>query len=200
MSFSSGLFRDLRGSTDFIDSDELFVTSRLESSLDSREYRVLDNLLISSSGNVQTAQIDHLVLSIYGIFVIETKSHQGWIFGTTNRENWTQVLYRTKNPVYNPFWQNYSHTKAVEQLLGERIKVMPVSLVVFPSADKLIVNDATNIGTTQDVIDRILTHRKQIYTTQQVADMIKLISKHNMRDSAAHRQHAKDVSAYLQVV
>lgn len=113
MSFLSGLLRDLRLFTDFIDPDELFVSSRLKAKLNPLEYRVLDNLLLPSSGNLETAQIDHLVLSVYGIFVIETKSYQGWIFGTTTRQNWTQVLYRRKEPLYNPVWQNYGHMKAI---------------------------------------------------------------------------------------
>ena len=41
--------------------------------LPSDQYKVINNLLISSRG--QTSQIDHVVVSEYGIFVIETKNY-----------------------------------------------------------------------------------------------------------------------------
>ena len=43
-------------------------------------YRLINNLLLrTSSGG--TTQIDHVVISEYGIFVIETKFYKGWIYG-----------------------------------------------------------------------------------------------------------------------
>ncbi len=58
-----------------------------------KEYIVLKDILINSS-NGYTSQIDELVLSEYGIFVIETKNYKGWIFGNEKTENWTQVIYK----------------------------------------------------------------------------------------------------------
>ena len=40
-------------------------------------YIVINNLLIQNNG--YTTQIDHIVVSVYGFFVIETKTYQGWI-------------------------------------------------------------------------------------------------------------------------
>lgn len=200
MKFLSALFRDLRQYHNLIDADELFVSSRLKSAFSTRDYRVLDNLLLPSMGNISTTQIDHIVVSVYGIFVIETKSHQGWIYGTTNKQNWTQVLYRSKKPIYNPLWQNYAHVKAIETLLGRRLKTTPLSLVAFPSAERLIINDTSNIGTAEYIEGRILTFRKMIYTHEEAAQIIKLLSLYNLKASSAHRQHAKNVSALLSTV
>ena len=61
-----------------------------------KEYIVLNDILISSS-NGYTSQIDELVLSEYGLFVIETKNYKGWIFGNEKAENWTQVIYKEKH-------------------------------------------------------------------------------------------------------
>jgi Nuclease-related domain len=33
-----------------------------------------------------TTQIDHVVVSIYGLFVIETKNMDGWIFGSAHQD------------------------------------------------------------------------------------------------------------------
>ena len=50
------------------------------------EYTVFKDILIKSSNGL-TSQIDELVLSEYGIFVIETKNYKGWIFGNEKSEN-----------------------------------------------------------------------------------------------------------------
>ena len=47
--------------------------------LDGRIYRRAHNLIIPSGGG--TTQIDHVIVSVHGIFVVETKNMKGWIFG-----------------------------------------------------------------------------------------------------------------------
>ena len=95
---------------------EKFVTGKLLQ-LDSSQYKVLNDLLLPSNSHLNTTQIDHVVVSNYGIFCIETKAYQGWIFGEANQEYWTQVIYRHKERFYNPLRQNYAHVKAVEELV-----------------------------------------------------------------------------------
>ena len=55
---------------------EKTVASELDR-LPSEEYRILNDVLISFGSG--SSQIDHIVISIYGIFVIETKNYKGWI-------------------------------------------------------------------------------------------------------------------------
>ncbi|MDZ7793905.1 MAG: nuclease-related domain-containing protein [Spirochaetia bacterium] len=50
--------------------------------LDDKEYKVLNNIFIRTSKG--SSQIDHIVISTYGIFVIETKNYSGWIHGNEN--------------------------------------------------------------------------------------------------------------------
>ena len=66
-----------------------------------------------------TSQIDHVVVSSKGIFVLETKNYTGWIFGSENSQNWTQVIYKRKEKFYNPIWQNFGHIQALKEYLGE---------------------------------------------------------------------------------
>jgi hypothetical protein len=40
-----------------------------------------------------TTQIDHVVVSPFGVFVIETKTYKGWIFGNPRDAQWTQALH-----------------------------------------------------------------------------------------------------------
>lgn len=55
-------------------------------------YIVINDIIIKNRSG--TLQIDHLVISAFGIFVIETKCYKGWIFGSEKSEKWTQALYR----------------------------------------------------------------------------------------------------------
>jgi hypothetical protein len=64
-----------------------------------------------------TTQIDHIFVSKYGIFVVETKNYKGWIFGSEKQAQWTQKLYKKSYRFQNPLRQNYKHQKALQALL-----------------------------------------------------------------------------------
>jgi hypothetical protein len=84
-------------------------------SLDEEIYRRIDNLIVPSRGG--TTQIDHILVSPFGIFVIETKNMKGWIFGSANQGTWTQVLFKEKHVFQNPLRQNYRHTRYLSEYL-----------------------------------------------------------------------------------
>jgi len=107
---------------------ERLVHSALTSALNSQDYRVLTDLILPVAGG--TTQIDHLILSRFGIFVIETKNMSGWIFGSADQAKWTQVQKRSKRQFQNPLRQNYAHVKAVEEILEVEPKALH-NLVVF---------------------------------------------------------------------
>jgi Nuclease-related domain len=64
-----------------------------------------------------TTQIDHVLISRFGIFVIETKDYRGWIFAGSDDRYWTQVFFRAKFRFRNPIRQNHTHALAIRGLL-----------------------------------------------------------------------------------
>jgi restriction system protein len=60
--------------------------------LDKNTYRRFHNLILPTENG--TTQIDHVLLSVYGIFVVETKNYEGWIYGDKTQREWTQVFLR----------------------------------------------------------------------------------------------------------
>ena len=64
-------------------------------SLNKDIYHRFHNIIIPSDNG--TTQIDHLLISKYGIFIIETKNIKGWIFGSEKQERWTYVKWNEKN-------------------------------------------------------------------------------------------------------
>jgi restriction system protein len=96
--------------------------------LSSKDYRLIRNVTLPTGEG--TTQIDHIVVSRFGVFVIETKNMSGWIFGNPHQKVWTQKLYRESYKFQNPLHQNYKHTKALEEFLGIAPETI-FSVVVF---------------------------------------------------------------------
>ena len=110
---------------------ELAVATHVKLYLKDPEYRSLNDLTLPD-GDGSTTQIDHFLLSPYGLFVIETKNYKGWIFGGERQKTWTQKLYKNSYKFQNPIHQNYKHIKVLEQLLADIIEPDQLhSVIVF---------------------------------------------------------------------
>src|SRR5690606_15267972 len=105
------------------------IVNRILSQLDQKQYKIYHDLYIPTADN-RKAQVDHVVVSPYGIYVIETKNYRGWIFGNEKNKYWTQVIYNRKEKLYNPIWQNAGHIKALEDYLGIERKLF-FSIIAF---------------------------------------------------------------------
>jgi nuclease-like protein len=176
-------------------SGENFVSRKL-AELDPTHYKVLNDLMLPSLGNTDTTQIDHVVVSAYSIFVIETKAHSGWIFGNAYHRNWTQVIYRYKKTFYNPLRQNYAHIKAVEALIKPLFPAVPiVGYVIFPSAERLQISGADNVGHAIDVLPKIAAYRTPMLTDDEMQKVIELLTAANISDKGRRKQHTRDTYA-----
>jgi hypothetical protein len=96
------------------------------------DYHLLNHITLRLKDG--TTQVDHILISRFGVFVIETKDYKGWIFAGANDRNWTQVLYRAKFRFQNPIHQNYRHVCAVRELLEFLEPGVVHSVVVFVGA------------------------------------------------------------------
>ena len=86
--------------------------------LDPALYRHFHDLYLPRPDGQGTTQIDHVVVSLFGIFVIETKNFSGWILGSEKQAQWTQQIYRKKSRFQNPLHQNKLHVSALASFLG----------------------------------------------------------------------------------
>jgi len=86
--------------------------------LDRTRYSVFHDLYLPRPDGRGDTQIDHIVVSQFGIFVIETKNMTGWIFGDETSRSWTQTIYRKKYRFQNPLHQNALHIGALSKHLG----------------------------------------------------------------------------------
>ena len=103
--------------------------------------------MIIKDENNFTHQIDHIEIRENGIFVIETKSLSGQIYGRENSRTWTQYFHNNeKYEFVNPLLQNKSHVYYINQLLQNKYKIN--SLVVFAqnNADKVNIHNVINLS------------------------------------------------------
>lgn len=103
-----------------------------------RDYIVLNDLLLPVAQG-RTSQIDHIVVSTRGIFVVETKSLAGRIAGSEHSQYWTQHLSSQSRQIYNPLLQNAAHIRALRRLLKDLDPEWFVSVVAFTEAWRIEV-------------------------------------------------------------
>lgn len=72
-----------------------------------------------------------MIVSVYGIFVVETKNYQGWIYGNEIDRQWTQVIYKKRQQFYNSIKQNHGHIKALKGMLPEYRHIPFISIINF---------------------------------------------------------------------
>lgn len=152
---------------DGLDHSEREVVRLLSHGLSHTDYFIFNNLIIPADKSDST-QIDHIVVSRFGIFVIETKYCSGFIFANKNRDSWT-LTYRggTKYSLPNPLWQNYGHVAALK-------KAMPfiednfVNLVVFIGDCELKTEFIENVLFGNELVQTIKKYNQPVISEQRL--------------------------------
>jgi hypothetical protein len=108
---------------------EALLARSVRANFNTPDHHLLNHITFSLEDG--TTQIDHILVSRFGVFVIETKDYKGWIFANPTQAKWTQVLFRTKFKFQNPIFQNRRHVRAVQDLLDFLPHEAIHSVVVF---------------------------------------------------------------------
>ena len=168
-----------------------FGISRILSNLSDEEYYTFNDIVLLSEKQT-TTQIDHIVVSIYGIFVIETKNYNGWISGREFSEKWLKNMYGKKYYFYNPLRQNYAHRKVLENLLklpGDRF----FPIIVFSDKAKLKIDVSSPVIHSDKLLTEIRTHTNKLFELDKVKDIIKEIKDANIDSAEVKREHIKNI-------
>ena len=162
-----------------------FWVKRELNKLDKQKYLIINDLTIKSDN--LTHQIDHVVVSKYGIFVIETKQYNGYIKGNEFDNKWIQ-----NNKIYinNPIHQNYGHVKSLENVLNlPENKFIPI--ICIPSTAKVNVKSKNHVVKIYDLNKIILS-----YTSEIILDYKNIYSQIvslNITDKDILKQHVSYV-------
>ena len=157
-----------------------------------KKYTRLHDLIVEIDGT--TTQIDHVCLSRYGIFVIETKNYSGWIFGSAEDRQWTQVFKnRAKYRFQNPLFQNRLHTRAISKQLGMSSELVHSIIVFISSASNIKTELPANVTNSPFQAARyIKSFREEFFTDAQVQGFAQKLAE--MHPTAAiARKHKRDL-------
>ena len=159
-------------------------------------YRVINNLLLRTSSG-STTQIDHVVISQYGIFVIETKFYKGWIYGGENSEFWTQNNYGNKYTLRNPILQNAGHVRALRQLLKDYGDIPFIPIVAFSRQATLGVSSGTPVIYWNQIRKVIGQFKEKRIAPDAVTGIYNKLIESNIPDSKeSRREHIRNVRSY----
>ncbi|KAB2336674.1 NERD domain-containing protein [Cytobacillus depressus] len=166
--------------------------------------RFLSDLLVPNpKAKSGFSQIDHVVITPYGIFTIETKNYQGTIYGGKGQKTW---LINGRFKMMNPFVQNYGHTKALTALIDKRFSDLFISIVSFTkrctfkvdldyrkiASNELIVYD---IELSEFIHRKIsvlkIQHKEPLLNEQDISTIYSAFSKANITDPKTREDHSR---------
>lgn len=153
--------------------------------LDENDYRLFKNVLLRTSDG--STQIDHIIVSRYGVFVIETKNMKGWIFGDQYQKNWTQKIYKHSNQFPNPLHQNFKHTQTLLELTGIGADKV-FSLVVFEGDCIFKTLMPENVVYSKDYIRYIKSKTQILLNPYEVESICSKIENHRLENSFRNRR------------
>lgn len=167
--------------------------------LDENIYYRLNDVTLPKNENM-TTQIDHIIISKYGIFVIETKNYKGWIFGNETQEQWTQILSADKKfQFYNPIRQNYGHIKTLSLLLNLDVTYFHSIIWFSPDCELKTQHELPDFVINQGLIAYIKSKNKEILNQQQVLHIVEIIKNQQLKKGLKTKfQHHKNVKNHLQ--
>lgn len=155
-------------------------------------YHAIHNVTLRTPDG--TTQIDHIFVSCFGIFVVETKHMRGWIFGRENQAQWTQKIFSDTFKFQNPLRQNYKHMKALESLLDVPPGALH-SVVVFTGECTLKSPMPANVTRGSAYVSYIKSFRKPVLSESEVRIVVARIQSGRLAPSRkTHRQHIQQLN------
>lgn len=175
---------------------EWLVSFAVKVRLDKSKYHLFNNVTLPTEDG--STQIDHIIVSKYGVFVIETKFMKGWIYGTEHQKQWTQKIYKKSFKFQNPLHQNYKHHKALEAILQVDPEAI-FSVIVFTGDSTFKTQVPPNVTYSGGVISFVESKSDSLLDDNQVKTICQQIEDGrlvpNRQTHKAHVTHVKEIVA-----
>ena len=170
--------------------------SHILAKLPKERYEVFNDVMLKTEHG--TTQIDHIVVSRYGVFVIETKTMTGLIYGSENDKYWTQNIYGNKYQLYNPVFQNNGHVRALRKILDDDGKIFIYPIVAFSrqASLKVYLKESCVIywrqirNTIESFTERRLTDEQMLYVGNKIYE-----NRIDTSEKGVKKEHKKSVRA-----
>ena len=171
---------------------ESFVYFVFRVGLNKKKYFIFNNVVLLDGE--KSVQIDHIIVSKFGIFVIETKNYSGKIYGNEYSTNFTQYLGKQKNSFYSPIKQNSSHINSLRRVVGD----FPyTSVIVFLAHSTLRVSSDTFVGTPSKALSLIKKSKTTVLSESEVVNFIIKLNEVNQSSSISKKKHVANINANI---
>lgn len=157
--------------------------------------KVLQNLIIPKK-NGKTTEIDVLVLTNKGFFVLECKNYNGFVVGKPDTKKWTIFYHKKyKKTFYSPIVQNRGHVFALRDMFP---KYFFSNMVIFSDNSKLAkeIFKAKEVKTFKGFswfLENALAKKKTIYTQAEVDAVYNYLTPFVNGDRNAHIEYVKKI-------
>jgi len=173
---------------------EMMVHISAKIHLNKDKYHVLRNVTLPTTDG--TIQIDHIIVSEYGVFVIETKNMKGWIFGGTHQRTWTQKIFKYTKKFQNPLHQNHKHVETLKSMLELNDQQL-FSIVVFVGRSTFKTDMPENVINGPGLIRYIKSKDQQVILSTDVPMILSKIEAERLVPSGqttkAHINHVQQI-------
>lgn len=180
-----------------LNEGEQEIAHILAENLNYKDYFIFNNLIIPSD-HTGSSQIDHLVVSKFGIFVIETKDYNGWIFGSRDQDNWTQSLPGGINKLQfqNPIRQNWSHIMSLKLLFPMISEDSFQSIVVFTNKGQFKAEPIVSVLSQSEVVGYIQKFTETKLSEENILLIIGKLSYTCQTVDISPSQHVENLNVY----
>lgn len=169
-----------------------------------KNYKHISDLLIENSKSTTGySQIDHLMITPYGIFVIETKNYEGTIYGGKERKTW---LVNGKFKMMSPLVQNYGHIQAIKNFIDKSFHEFFISIISFTKrctfkideelrkiqSNELVIYDIelTEFINRKVAINKLI-HKEPLLSDQDIDLIYNTLTEANITDPTIRKQHVE---------
>lgn len=149
--------------------------------LDHEAYQVLSHIVIKDQNN-REVKIDYIIVSDFGVFVINRKKKKGLIYGYETNYRWTQNNHGRIKKFFNPLFQNQRRIHCVRTLLKDFSGIAYYAISVFPNQAELYVDtifDANLIHVNQ-LSSKIKTYKIKHITTIEKEKIISTLQDYHL--------------------
>ena len=148
------------------------------------KYVLLDNIVLEDEKGIY--HINHIIVSQYGIFVIEMKNYYGGITGNENQEYWFEYIKKKRYKFDNPIIVNKDYIKRLQSLLniGEN---KFISIVTFINDITLKINNTTSVIHIKDIYKTIMNYTN-ILIDKDINEIVNIILENNIKEKQKRKQ------------
>lgn len=157
--------------------------------LSSKVYRRFHGVIIPSING--TTQIDHLLVSPHGLFIVETKNKKGWIFGGGRQRKWTQSIYGKNYSFQNPVEQTFRQKKILSEFLD--LDEDLIHTVIYFVGDCKFKTDLPANVIRKRLGKYVKSFNNQVLSTEEVQRIVETLEQHLDESTLTTRDHVRSL-------